>query len=409
MNDKPTLLFSKFDLGSVIAAQEQEALKEIRDLDPKKILSVNSDDLCDYIESKHTLIPITLKGDEITVSHDEVDVDVSLDFNRAIRDRSRPAYVKGTKTSFHVPFEGDPDLFFCCPSSFNFSPPRAIVGKSELVFTFVPRTDDPKLIRSEFDREIADVRKWLKTISEQVAPYNESLRNKVKQWIDQRRQKLVKDQELATGLGFPMKKRSDAPTTFVVPTTRKRILPPTMPTTASSPLEPTLDMVAYEDILRIVSSMVTVMERSPKAFRDMAEEDLRQHFLVQLNAQFEGQATGETFNFEGKTDILIRVEGKNIFIAECKFWDGPQSLKKTLDQLLGYVSWRDTKTAIIIFNRNRKFSTVLEKIPEVIRGHSNYVRDEDHPSESGFRFTVHHKDDTEREMTLTVLAFEVPS
>ena len=92
-----------------------------------------------------------------------------------------------------------------------------------------------------------------------------------------------------------------------------------------------------------MNNMVAVMERSPKAFRDMKEEDLRQHFLVQLNGQYEGQASGETFNFEGKTDILIRHEGKNIFIAECKFWRGPSTVADTLDQLLSYLSWRDTK------------------------------------------------------------------
>src|SRR5260370_4966399 len=54
----------------------------------------------------------------------------------------------------------------------------------------------------------------------------------------------------------------------------------------------------------------------------MGEEDLRTHFLVQLNGVYEGQATGETFNFEGKTDILIRADGGNIFIAERKFWSG---------------------------------------------------------------------------------------
>jgi hypothetical protein len=47
----------------------------------------------------------------------------------------------------------------------------------------------------------------------------------------------------------------------------------------------------------------------------MGEEDLRSHFLVQLNGVFQGQATGETFNFQGKTDILIRVEGRNVFMA----------------------------------------------------------------------------------------------
>ena len=109
--------------------------------------------------------------------------------------------------------------------------------------------------------------------------------------------------------------------------------------------------------------MVMVMERSPRAFKDMVEEDLRSHFLVQLNGQYEGQATGEAFNYEGKTDILIRTEGKNIFIAECKFWTGPSGLNDALNQLLGYTSWRDTKVALLVFNRDRATSTVVNRIP----------------------------------------------
>jgi hypothetical protein len=72
--------------------------------------------------------------------------------------------------------------------------------------------------------------------------------------------------------------------------------------------------------------MVHVMERSPSAFHHMDEEALRTHFLVQLNGHYEGQATGETFNYEGKTDILVRSGDRNIFIAECKFWGGPKKL-----------------------------------------------------------------------------------
>jgi hypothetical protein len=43
---------------------------------------------------------------------------------------------------------------------------------------------------------------------------------------------------------------------------------------------------------------------------------------------------GETFNFEGKTDILIRVEALNVFIAECKLWKGEKQFLATIDQLL---------------------------------------------------------------------------
>jgi hypothetical protein len=115
-----------------------------------------------------------------------------------------------------------------------------------------------------------------------------------------------------------------------------------------------------------MQNMVQVMELSPRVFHNMGEEDLRTHFLVQLNGTFKGQATGETFNFQGKIDILIRVEGKNVFIAECKFWKGEKALIATLDQLLSYLSWRDTKAALLVFNRNADFSGVLAKIRETV-------------------------------------------
>jgi hypothetical protein len=63
--------------------------------------------------------------------------------------------------------------------------------------------------------------------------------------------------------------------------------------------------------------------------------------------------SSETFNAAGKTDILIRVEDRNIFVAECKFWKGEKHFIPTIDQLLSYTSWRDTKTAIILFNRQK--------------------------------------------------------
>lgn len=155
--------------------------------------------------------------------------------------------------------------------------------------------------------------------------------------------------------------------------------------------------------------MVSVIERSPRTFARIREEELRQHFLVQLNGQYEGQATGETFNFEGKTDIYLRVDNRNVFIAECKFWAGPKVRTETVDQLLGYASWRDTKTAIFLFNRRRELSRVLAQISPTVTDHPNFVREIAYGGETDFRFALHHRDDRERELTLTLLVFEVPS
>jgi len=151
------------------------------------------------------------------------------------------------------------------------------------------------------------------------------------------------------------------------------------------------------------------MELSPHVFHNMGEEDLRFHFLVQLNGAFKGQATGEAFNFQGKTDILIRVEGKNVFIAECKFWKGEKALLATLDQLLSYMSWRDTKAAVLVFNRNADFTAVLARIRETVPAHAYFKRDLGASGESAFRYVFAQPSDSNREIILTVLAFDVPT
>jgi hypothetical protein len=173
--------------------------------------------------------------------------------------------------------------------------------------------------------------------------------------------------------------------------------------------EPALSHSDYEEILRIMKNMALVMERSPRAFVDMEEEALRWHFLVQLNGAYEGQATGETFNFQGKTDVLIRVDGRNVFIAECKFWRGEKSFLETIDQLvLKYLGWRDTKAAVVVFNRNANFSDVLAKIPEIVLTHPNYKREVGKLDETTFRYVFAQPNDPNREITLTVLAFDTP-
>lgn len=150
------------------------------------------------------------------------------------------------------------------------------------------------------------------------------------------------------------------------------------------------------------------MERSPSAFKRMDEEALRTHFLVQLNGHYEGEASGETFNYEGKTDILIRSGGKNIFIGECKFWGGPKLLNDTIDQLLGYSAWRDTKVAVLVFNRNKDLSKVIESAKKVTLEHPNCKRFIDQKSDTHFRYIFAHRDDDNREMTLSLKIFDVP-
>jgi hypothetical protein len=408
MNNWDNLLFSQQNLTGFLHAKEQYMLQEIDKIDGNRLLNTSVNDWCDYFEQKYKVDILVLKEDRINVDQQETKMDVSQDIDRLIRDRSMPFYVKGTTIIYYVPFEGDPELLRWQPSTFTHSPPCGIVEQNEIVLTYTQTDHNAESVKSNFERDLSNIRQYLQWIKNDASAYNGSIRTKAENQINTRRQKLLNDQGLVASLGFPLKRREGAPQTFVVPTVLRKLQMPMPSNNAPFTPEPTLDMSEYENILTIILNMVKVMESSPQAFRGMCEEDLRQHFLVQLNGQYYGQATGETFNFQGKTDILIRHVGKNIFIAECKFWDGPESLKRAIDQLLGYVAWRDTKTALLLFNRNKNFSSVLSKIPEVIIAHPNFKRESTYNSESGFRYVLHHKDDKNRDIILTVLAFEVP-
>ena len=402
-------LFIEYDLLRVIEGQEKAMNDEIDVIEGNRLLNTNLDDLITYFKEKYQLQPPKLLEDKISVDQNEAKIDVSHDFNRLIFDRGEPFYITGTKIDFYIPYDGDKDLFKCQPSTRSLNPPKGVVTETDLILTYQTTDHNSDSIKGEFQRTLDQIKSYLKNIEASTTEFNSLIEDKIRARINSRQEKVKNDQGLATSLGFPMRKRDDALQTFVVPDIKRKIIPrmpePTMP--PAKP-EPILDIGEYEHIIQIVSNMVTVMERSPKAFVGMGEEDLRTHFLVQLNGQYEGQATGETFNANGKTDILIRVNNKNIFIAECKFWKGEEYFKEAINQLLGYTSWRDTKTAILLFNRNKDTSAVLSQISKIVEDHPKYVKREEYTSETGFRFVMRHNNDNEREAMLTVLVFDIP-
>jgi hypothetical protein len=163
-----------------------------------------------------------------------------------------------------------------------------------------------------------------------------------------------------------------------------------------------------DSILQVIHNIGKQFERLPSTYANKGEEDLRDHFLLFLEPLFRGSATGETFNKSGKTDILLRADGKNIFIAECKFWRGEKGLSETVNQLLRYLTWRDTNASAIIFVRNKSFSLVLTALEEAMPKHSNYLRTIGKRDEMWLEYELHINEDRNRAMRLTILLFHIP-
>lgn len=406
---EPNILFSKIEWFAVQDHQKKQLTDEVNKIDGNRLLNTSPDDLCDYLEDKYRVNVPSLIEEEIVADQNETQIDVNNDFLRAITNRSQPFYITGTEVKITVPFEGDSEVFNIQPTSFTLNPPIADIHGSNLIIRVQGTDLKAEEVRKEIDKTLSEIKNYLNTLNVNAQGLNEQLRGIARGAIDRRREKLLSNQSLVASLGFPLKSRQDSQTTYITPEVRRKIrhsLPPAS-TTPYEP-EPALSDDDYEHILGVIQNMVQVMERSPSAFAKIDEESLRTHFLVQLNGHYEGQATGETFNYEGKTDILIRVNGKNIFIAECKYWVGPKKLTETIDQLLGYSSWRDTKVAVIIFNRRKNFSKVLESIPEVVTSHKYYKRFIKKDSETNFRYVFSNRDDMNREIILSVMAFDVP-
>lgn len=402
------LLFCEFELRMAMDRQRAALQEEVQAMDGNRLLNTNVGDLVDYLVDKYRMDPPVLDTSAISADQQETQIDVSHDQQRYIRDRSRPFHVPGRRISFFVPFTGEGILFGAMASTTTSSPPHGVVHEQELVLAYETTDHDAAAIRTRFDRELGEIQRHLEWVHNDLRGFNDGLAALARQTVETRRERLLKDQGMANSLGFPMRRRPDVDT-YSAPQVRRKITPkPPKASAAPYVSDPELIMAEYEHILAVISNMVQVMERSPTAFHAMGEESLRQHILVPLNGHYEGQATGETFNYEGKTDILIRVEGRNIFIGECKFWHGPAGLTETIDQLLGYLSYRDTKAAIILFNRNKDFSKVLAQIAPTVESHPNFKHKQGCALENAYRCILRQRDDANRDVILTVLAFDVP-
>ncbi len=403
----PDHIFYGNSLDAALRGAEQKMGETAAAIPAEHALAQTVDQLTAELIEKYCVEPLVLDWEAMTVSTKDTKIDVSADWNRAIFDRGSPFYIDGTELTFHILFTGERDLFKFQPSTVTFNPPRGIVGQHELRLVASAPADGREGLKGALESEVAKVKKHVDYANADVAAFNARLDGAARAAAERRRAKVLADRELVASLGIPVNDREQATPTYSVAPTRHKAARPSPGHAAQRP-EPVLAADEYEHVLTIARGMSSVMERSPKAFAGIDEEALRHHFLVQLNGHYPGRATGETFNFEGKTDILLRDGDRNIFIAECKFWAGPAKLTETVGQLLRYASWRDTKTAIFLFNRGRALTGVLSKISPTISGHDNFVSEMGYGEETDFRFVLHHRDDPDRELTLTVLVFEVP-
>lgn len=403
--------FRQGDTYSTFRAHLEKTISEIRELDNNYVLKASQSELEDYYFDRVHINPLILNiGAKYIQNQSSVGVDVSNDFTRAVMPGER-AVVPGTRLDIAIPFEGDELLWKLQPSRFSLGGyPEIDVQKTEVIISFIFPDDnaESKNMQATIDGATKSIEDAVENIRHDVDQHNSSAPNRIRQTIAAKREIAEKTVGAITALGIPVKRREE-PLAYTVPT-RRRQVPISRPRVSTEPYQPEylLDQAEYQHILGIMRSMSVVIERNPSAFANLKEEDIRTHFLLQLNGHYEGTASGETFNASGKTDILIRVEDRNIFIAECKFWKGPKSFDAAIEQLLSYLSWRDAKCALLVFNRTRDSTAVLEKMNDVVEARPEHKRTSRHEDNVDSSYILVKESDPGREIILTTQLYDFP-
>jgi hypothetical protein len=406
-------LFNKRELSEVLDNQPRLIQQDVDGFPPEQVLHNHIDDLTKLLVEKYEIEPIALHLDGIHVdSHGETKIDKTYDpLYGGVRYGQDAIMVDGLYTEWAIPFSGDYSLFSYAPSQFLHHPLYPSRVGSELRFRFERVTKEAEEMKKDFESAKHALITNVSAINAQVDTYNAKLPSLIRPKFQARKEKLLKAQGIVEAFGYPIRPKSGASMTYPAEVKRKKIFQ--LPRTSGEPYkpEPRLEMEMYEDILNFIWNMAMMFERSPSQFIKVKEEGLRMHILLHLNGAYEGKATGETFNGDGRTDILLRDNGKNIFIGECKFWGGAKVFRETIDQLLGYTTWRDAKTAIILFNRSKTLSTsnILKQIPEIAEKHPHFRNNDSANQPLGrLRFTFTQKNDPSRHILMTVLVFDVP-
>jgi hypothetical protein len=407
------ILFYDGDLRAALEHQAELLINEVESAPEDHLLHVDEDEWARSLVERYLVEAPVLHPDRWWMDPpEEIKVDVSWDYHRrAIRDPSRPAFIPGHRVVVHIPFTGDRSVFSLTPNTRNYNPPRARVGEGELVQVIEYPHDTPANVKEQAQDLVNRVQQYLSWAAADIEAFNNTLDEHARGAIRRRRERVVKNYEHLAETGIPMSRPEEQAKTYIADAIVRRPAPvgTSLPTSQPMPLEPVLGDEVFDHILEVIRASTEAIERSPKTYAGMGEEDRRQVLLTALNTHYRGQATAEAFNVSGKTDILVRhPEGRNLFIAECKFWSGRKGFKETIDQLFRYMAWRDTKLAIVMFVREKDLTAVVEKARSALEQHPHFVEWRDAAGETEVRATVSWPGDDRRHADLNVFLVHTP-
>jgi hypothetical protein len=403
-------LFYEGDLSSTLDSARAAATEAVARLPREQFLATSIDTLVEHLTVQHCIEPLKLFEDDMTMDQQEARVDVTGRFDYATSDTGR-TFTAGHQLTFYVPFTGDVRLWHLKANMFfSVASVGIIDARSSLLIIQLANTSntDAERYKRELDSEMSRIRQIVQAQTAMLAAFHNDLPTVIRSAIERRRGELEKLNVLASAFSIPMVKKSGMPEFRPIEVARKIARPLPRPPANGFKPEPAINTEMYEDVLSIIRHAGASFEGAPQTYKPLGEEGLRDNVLSHLNALFEGRATGETFRKYGKTDIRIEEETRAAFVGECKLWGGEKVLLQAVSQLLDYVTWRDCKSALVIFNKNvAGFSEIQNTVAQALPTHPNFLRAKETGRVGEWRYVFKSAEDPAREVTVHVFMFNL--
>lgn len=410
------LLFSEYDLDISIRNFLKRAVHSVDEI-PENQFHISSDDeIVRSIVSKMSVAPIELYEDKAVLDHSETQIDVQGWRDRAWGHDGGPLMIPGTSVTISYPYTGKAELWRAKPMRYTLNPPRATIrelkGESGFLDINVTRPADegPAVFKPAIDQTLASIKEYLSWSKSQLETFNASIAGHILPAIQARRVRLAQHSKIADLIGIPLAKKDGAPAVQPIHVEHRIVELPPVPRSGLKP-EPGIADKLYDDILSIIRHEGRTFETTPKTYKGLDEEALRDVMLAHLNGHFKGGATGETFRRSGKTDIRIEQDNRAAFVGECKVWRGGAEVETALDQLTGYLTWRDCKAAVVIFNKEVKgFAELVDvKMPAALKAHPHFIEMLASDEAGEWHCIFRSKEDPGRRIKVRVLLFNLYS
>jgi len=400
-------IFNGITWGDYSETRRVEIRKTVMAEDQDKLLGMDEQQYIDYLVSRFEIEPIQFDLNGRSINSSEVMVPAErLSYGAYVQ---RGASYPRQQVSVFVPFTGSQALLAVQPSTHIMKTFDVNIAVKEISFSVIDVHNSDERLKADVTSNCEYLVAQANHLNFDISCWNGALRQVIGTIVRERRAEALRRRNSIASLGIPMRQSGNASQTYPIPLHPKKIVvrKPDAPSNTFVP-DPAMEDADYQKIITLLHDTGRSLERTPGIAAMQSEEGLRDYLLVPLSGHYEN-ATGESFRRNGKTDILVPYQGGNAFVAEIKIWHGSKEFSAAIDQLLTYLTWRDSKGALIVFVRQSGITEAIQVMDATVRAHPQWASSASPDAER--RLSTHRlklTQDPSRLATVTVMPFHLP-